>query len=201
MATPPSVFLALALVSIASAANDPSKPIDTQRSSLTIHVGKAGLFSAAAHEHWVNAPIASGAVDDISAVPTVRFAVNAAKLTVMADKNVSSKDRAEVQSNMQNKVLESSKYPNIAFQSIVMRREANGAWKVDGNLTLHGATKRVVVDVKREKDAYVGTARIKQTDFDIQPIQIGGGVVKVKNELDIRFEVYVTSRPAEFGPH
>jgi hypothetical protein len=40
------------------------RPIDAQRSSITIHVGKAGLLSAAAHEHWVNAPIASGAIDE-----------------------------------------------------------------------------------------------------------------------------------------
>ena len=46
------------------------------------------------------------------------------------------------------------------------------------------------VEVRRAKDAYVGTARIRQTEFDIRPIQIGGGVVKVKNELEIRFELY-----------
>jgi hypothetical protein len=77
-----------------------------------IHVRKAGLFSAAAHGHWVNAPIANGIVDEASAIPSVRFVVDAAKLTVMADKNLSARELAEVQSNMQNKILESSKYPN-----------------------------------------------------------------------------------------
>ncbi len=36
------------------------KAIDTQRSTITIHVGKSGLLSAAAHDHTVNAPISSG---------------------------------------------------------------------------------------------------------------------------------------------
>jgi hypothetical protein len=59
-------------VGLAAAAAEQETAIDTQRSSITIHVGKAGILSAAAHEHWVNAPIASGTVDDTSATPGVR---------------------------------------------------------------------------------------------------------------------------------
>ena len=65
---------------------------------------------------------------------------------------------------------------------------------VSGDLTLHGVTKQVSVDVTRQNDAYVGTVRIKQTEFDIQPIKIGGGVVRVKDELEISFRVYTASR-------
>ena len=157
-------------------------------------------MSAAAHEHWVDARIADGTIDDASAIPGVRFVVDATKLTVMTDKSLSAKDLAEVQSNMQSRVLESSKYPNVTFQSTLVKGEAHDVWKVDGNLTLHGTTRPMIVDVRRSKDAYVGTARIKQTDFGIQPIQIGGGVVKVKNELEIRFTVYATSQPEKPRP-
>jgi polyisoprenoid-binding protein YceI len=187
-------FVALSTVSLSSAAKDQGKPINTQRSSLVIHVGKAGLLSAAAHEHWVDAPIASGTVDDASVTPSVRFVVDATKLTVTTDKSLSDKDLAEVQSDMQNRVLESSKYPDIVFQSTQVRSEGSAVWKVNGNLTLHGVTRPVIIGVRGEKDAYVGTASIKQTDFGIHPIQVGGGVVKVKNELEIRFKIYVTSR-------
>ena len=179
----------------ASSAADPGKTIDTQRSSLLIHVGKAGLFSAAAHEHWVEAPITGGTVDDASATPSVRFTVQTAKLKVKPDKALSPKDTAEVQSNMQTEVLESSRYPEIVFRSTHVQTSGPNAWNVDGSLTLHGATKPVSILVSRESDAYVGTVRIKQTDFDIQPIKIGGGVVKVKNELEIQFRIYTTSGP------
>jgi hypothetical protein len=37
-------------------------------------------------------------------------------------------------------------------------------------------------------------AEPEQTEFGIHPIQTGGGVVRVKNELEIRFTIYVTSR-------
>ena len=193
-------FWAVSIISLASSVNNYEKPIDTQRSSLVIHVRKAGLLSAAGHEHWIDAPLSDGSVDDVSAMRSVRFSVNAAKLTVMADKNVSAKDLAEVQSNMQNKVLESSKYPNIAFYSTRVEPVGDDFWRVEGNLTLHGKTRRVMVDVKRLKDAYTGRARISQSDFHIQPVQIAGGLVKVKNELEIQFNVYVMSSPEISAP-
>ena len=61
-------------------------------------------------------------------------------------------------------------------------------------MTLHGVTKPVSVDVTRQNDAYVGTVCIKQTEFGIQPIKIGGGLVRVKDELEISFRVYTASR-------
>jgi hypothetical protein len=33
------------------------RAIDVEHSTITIHVGKAGLLSAAGHEHWVTAPL------------------------------------------------------------------------------------------------------------------------------------------------
>ena len=185
------LVLTICLIAVPQGA---AESIDSKRSSITIHVGKAGLFAAAAHEHWINAPIAGGSVDPNSAAPSVRFTVEAQKLTVKPEKGVSEKDQAEVESNMHSKVLESSAYPKIVFESTEVRRISDGAWKVSGNLTLHGATKPVVVDVTRDHDAYVGTARIKQTDFGIIPIKIGGGVVKVKDLLEISFQIYTLPR-------
>jgi polyisoprenoid-binding protein YceI len=181
-------------VSLVAAAQEPGSAIDTGRSSLTIHVDKAGLLSAAGHEHWVNAPIENGAVDSAGANPSVRLSIDAGRLAVKPDKGLSGKDQAEVQTIMQNKVLESSKYPQIVFQSTQVRRAGDRAWKVSGDLTLHGATRPVTFDVAQDNDAYVGKVRIKQTDFGIQPIRVGGGVVKVKDELEIQFRVYTAPR-------
>ena len=167
--------------------------IDTQRSTVTIHVGKAGLFAAAAHEHWVNAPISAGVVETAGPTPSVKFGFEASKLQVKPAQGVSESDQATVQSNMQSKVLESSKYPRILFQSTRVQPSRDTAWKVSGDLTLHGVTKPVVLDVSRKNGAYVGSIQIKQTEFGIQPIKIGGGLVKVRDELDITFEIYTVA--------
>ena len=56
-------YLAAAMVILAGP-DQPEQAIDTERGFLTVHLGKAGLLSAAAHEHWVNAPIAGGTDQD-----------------------------------------------------------------------------------------------------------------------------------------
>src|SRR5580693_4872113 len=86
------------------------KAIDTQRSTITIHVGKAGLLSAAAHEHWVNAPIASGVIDETGAA-RVEFKVQSASMMVKPDPKVDTKTHATIQKDMEEMTLETAKYP------------------------------------------------------------------------------------------
>jgi hypothetical protein len=58
-----TVLLAAAtLVSVLGVSAQPHN-IDTQKSTLTIHVGKTGVFSGLGHEHEVRAPIHSGTAD------------------------------------------------------------------------------------------------------------------------------------------
>src|SRR5215831_4101308 len=54
--------------------------IDTKASTLTIHVGKSGAFSAFGHEHVIAAPIASGSAD--TAAKSVELHVDATALRV-----------------------------------------------------------------------------------------------------------------------
>ena len=56
-------------------------------------------------------------------------------------------------------------------------------------LTLHGQTHPVRVEVIGMNGHYHGTAQLKQKDFGIAPISLGGGTVKVKNELRVEFDV------------
>jgi polyisoprenoid-binding protein YceI len=159
------------------------KALDTEHSSLTIHVGKTGLFSAAGHEHVVSAPVAGGSLDDGSH-PQVEFHVEAARLTVAPEEH-----QSEVQQRMQEQVLESSKFPEIRFASDEVKSTGNGEWDVAGKLTLHGETKPVRLQVRFVDRTYVGSVTIKQTEFGIQPVSAGGGTVKVKDELKIDFAI------------
>jgi polyisoprenoid-binding protein YceI len=159
------------------------RPLDSERSTFTIHVGKAGLFSMAGHEHKVGTPIADGAIDD-AGEGHIWLRVDAHKLTVLPEK-----DQAEVQTTMQTQVLESDRFPEIRFESTNVHKLAADHWKVEGNLTLHGQTHPVVADVHHAASGYEGKSTIKQTDFGIQPVTVAGGAVKVKNELTIEFAV------------
>jgi polyisoprenoid-binding protein YceI len=188
------LFAALTLTAAPSIpSHNNHKSIDTRRSVITIHVGKSGLFSTAGHDHWVSAPIASGEIADTGARYVI-FSVDAQRLKVKPDAQVNPKDEAQIQETMQQKVLESEKYPLIRFRSLSVAQVAGRSWKVTGELTLHGVTKSIMVSVQQAGEAYSGNARIKQTDFGIQPVRAAGGAVKTKNELDIHFEIYAVQK-------
>jgi polyisoprenoid-binding protein YceI len=148
------------------------QPIDLEQSTITVHVGKSGIFSAAGHEHTVSAPVAAGAVND-SEGGRVWFRVDTAKMTVLPEKN-----REAVQSTMQSSVLESTKFPEISFESTSIRKIGDRRWTVIGNLTLHGETRSITVDVHSNDGAYLGESRIRQTQFGIHPVNAAGGTVK-----------------------
>lgn len=176
----------LAAAAIATAQN--SDAIDVQRSIITIHVGKAGLLSAAGHEHWINAPISSGALRE-SPEPHVEFVVETAKMTVKPDAAVDSKTEATIQKDMEEMTLEVKKFPEISFRSSRVEKLAEGEWKVEGSLSLHGVTKPVSLAVKRTGDSFTTHTVLKQTDFGMKPISIGG-MIKVKNEVEIDFQIF-----------
>jgi polyisoprenoid-binding protein YceI len=164
------------------------RAVDGQRSTITVHVGKSGLLSAAAHDHTIHAPISSGTIRE-STAPHIEFTIETAKMTVKPDPKIDANDQGTIQTHMEELTLETKKYPEIAFRSTRIERIADGQWKVDGDLSLHGVTKPVSLTVKQTSDSWTTRTVLKQTDFGIKPISIGGGMIKVKNEVEIDFQI------------
>jgi polyisoprenoid-binding protein YceI len=188
-----AVKLSAAFLAVLAVAAAEDTAIDVQRSTITIHAGKAGIFSAAGHDHWIQAPISSGAIGE-TPVPHVEFTIETAKMTVKPDPKVDAKTQAEIQKDMEELTLETKKFPEIRFRSSRIEKLADGQWRVAGELSLHGVTKPVSLTVKRTGDSYTARTVLKQTDFGIKPVSVGGGVIKVKNEVEIDFQIF--PRPA-----
>jgi polyisoprenoid-binding protein YceI len=165
-----------------------SRTIDAEHSGLKVRVYKTGFFSAFAHNHEIDAPVTQGAVDT-SEQASVKLSVDARKLRVV-DPEVSEKDRGDIQKTMLGpEVLDSEHFPEIVFKSTAV--EPNGAdrWTVRGELTLHGQTRPVAVDVSYRAGHYTGQATLKQTEFGIKPVSIAGGTVKVKDAVRVEFDI------------
>ena len=161
--------------------------IDTQKSTMTVRVYKAGFLSAFGHDHQIAAPVSGGTVD-VSA-RQVEVHAQAGTLRVQ-DADVSDKDRAEIQKTMLGpQVLDSERYAEIVFRSESAGAAGAGGWKVRGNLQLHGQSRPVEVEVREMGGHYVGSARFKQSDFGIKPVKAAGGTVQVKDELKIEFDI------------
>ena len=97
--------------------------------------------------------------------------------------------------------LDVAKYPSITFISTKVEAAGEGKWKVTGNLTLHGVTKAVVLDVEGTgapiKDPFgntragaSATTKINRKDFGIvynKTLEAGG--VMVGDEVSITIDV------------
>ena len=162
-------------------------PIDTAHSTITIHVLKAGLLSAAGHDHWVDAPISSGTIRE--SPPSVEFTVETARMKVKPDPKLDAKTQAQIQKDMEEMALDTARFPRITFRSTRVEKASEGKWMVTGDLAMHGVTKPVTVTVTQSGGAYVAHSLLKQSDFGMKPISVGGGMIKVKNEIDLDFHI------------
>lgn len=179
-------FCAAGLLWTAAAGAQP-REIDTGKSAMTVRVYKAGFFSAFAHDHEIAAPISRGVVD--TTARQVEFQTKAGAMQVR-DPKISDKDRDEIQHTMLGpNVLDAEQHPDIVFRSTGAETAAAGSWLVHGNLTIHGQTRAVDVEVRETGGRFVGTSSLKQTDFGIKPVKVAGGTVRVKDEIQIEFDI------------
>ena len=182
----PFVVLAI-LVGLALPVIAQVRAIDPASSKITIHAYKTGLFSFAAHDHVIDAPIRAGNVDD--ARKTVTLEIETKRLQVL-DPDESEKNRAEIQQTMlSGKVLDAEKYPEISFRSTSYKQKSGDEAELRGELSLHGEVREVVLAAKKVGQRWMGSTRFKQTEFGIQPVSVAGGTVKVKDEVKVEFEV------------
>ncbi len=174
--------------------------IDPGMSRFTVRGFAGGLLSGLGHNPVVAIRDFSGEVHGDPAHPeqtSLRLKIRAASLTVEND--MSEKDRREMLRNMQDDVLEISKYPEIVFESTEASANGNGRVQIDGNLTLHGVTRphRLTAQVALTGDMLrvFGEFTVMQSDYRIKLAAVAGGVLKLKDELKFAFDMVARRKP------
>jgi polyisoprenoid-binding protein YceI len=101
--------------------------------------------------------------------------------------------------------FDTGKFPTITFRSTAIRDLADDGFKVVGDLSIHGVTRQVVLDVTAEgraQDPWGGlragfhaTTKIKRSDFGLtwnQLIETGG--LAVADDVKITLDVQVVKK-------
>jgi polyisoprenoid-binding protein YceI len=112
-------------------------------------------------------------------------------------------DRRELQRVMMQEVLEVSKYPDFVFQSqtVNAEKQKQDLYRVSimGDLTLHGVTRThsFVSQAALGADSFraYGEFTILQTDYGIKIASVGGGTLKLQDELKCTF--YIVARRSD----
>ena len=177
------IVLLLCGISVARAADI---DIDIANSKITVFVEKSGLFSAFAHNHTIAAPLASGHLNAEKRTVELKFRTQGMKVL---DPGVSESEIADIDRTMKSEVLDTARFPEIAFASTSVESSGPQRYLVRGNLTLHGVTRPVDLTVTSSGGRYTGKVTLKQTAFGITPIKIAGGTVRVKDAIEIAFDI------------
>jgi len=176
--------------------------IEPRPSRFTVQVTAGGLLSAFGHNPVIAVRDFSGEarleVDRLE-TSSVHVEVQASSLEVAGD--VNEKDRREIEPIMHERVLESATYPTIVFDGSAVKATAAGPGQyrveIAGKLSLHGVTgeqtiaARVIVGADRLRAS--GEFSLFQSNYGIEPVTVAGGVLKVKNEIKVTFEVVASA--------
>jgi polyisoprenoid-binding protein YceI len=175
--------------------------IDTRASQFTVQAFASGLISAIAHSpkiairDWTGTvQMSSTTLDGIA----LKVRVKSNSLEVLDE--LPDADRRELHRVMNKDVLETTQYPEIAYDStqVAAEKQKDDLYRLNvrGKLNLHGtaneqdfvAQASLGVDSAR---AY-GSFTLLQSDYNIRIASIAGGTLKLQDEL--KFSFYIVAR-------
>jgi hypothetical protein len=179
----------------AAASGAPVYAVDPGASLVTIVVRRAGLLARLGHDHVVASRHASGFVAPAAGRADLSFRLD--QLTVdepalRHEAGLTTEPSQEAiegtRTNMLTRVLEAERYPLVQVHAAPA-----GAGTLDVAISLHGVTRRMPVPASLDIDAAAVTAtgalRLRQTDFGITPMSIGGGLLSVDDTIELRFRI------------
>lgn len=178
--------------------------INAARSEFIVHAQRGGLFGFAGHDHTIaircftgEAALTHGTVEPAS----LQLKIVADSLFVIDD--VQTEERTKIERDMRKKVLETQKFPDLVFKStkVTVSKIGEGEYNltIAGDLTLHGVTRTVEIASRLmlhdNSLRATGEFSLKQKDFDMTPIAVAAGTVKVKDELQFSFDIVADELP------
>ena len=172
--------------------------LDKSASRFTVRAFASGMLSALGHNPTIGIRDFTGDASFDANDPgkaSLRVAIRADSLEVMDE--IGSKDRRDIESTMNEKVLASSTYPAILFESAAASaNDLSGGrfWvTMNGKLSLRGVTRNLPVTAQVTVNGDMlrasGEFSILQSDYDIPPVSVAGGALKLKDELKFSFDI------------
>jgi polyisoprenoid-binding protein YceI len=180
--------------------------LDDSQSRFTVQAFVSGALSALGHSPTFAVRAFTGEIcfaAETIADASIRLKVQASSLA-LAD-SVSAKDRDEIESRMRLEVLEIAAYPEIVFGSTdVTSSEIADGWyrlAIAGKLSLHGVTNPHRMDsnlrVTEDEVRLSGDCVLSQQAYRIKRVSAVGGLITLKDELKIAFELVARRQDAE----
>ena len=172
--------------------------VEASRSRFIAQAFAEGLLSAFGHNPRLAIRGFEGEVEFDPAAPnaaSVWMKARADSLVVIDD--ISEKDRREIERVTREELLEAARSPEVVFQSAIVtaHQTAENRFQVRGagNLSLRGVTRELAIDamalVEGDELRAQGGFTLRLTDFNIRPVSVAGGLLKLKDEVRLSFDI------------
>jgi len=176
---------------------------DARASQFTVQVFAGGLLSAFGHSPTISIRDFSGEADvnlDDLERSSLKLTIRVASLTVKDD--ISDKDRREVERAMHEEVLETKAHPEIVYScsNVAATKSGEAQYSVTlyGDLTMHGITQPQTVPARvmlnGDSLRAFGTFSLSQTDYQLKLASVAGGILKVKDEMKVSFNIFARKK-------
>ncbi len=175
--------------------------VDAKKSRFIVETETTGLSAMFAHDHKIGVRDFTGQAvftRDNAKGASLTFTVQANSLYLLGENDIG--ERQAIESALREEVLETAKYPEIAFKSrsVTSERRGDGTFDVrlTGDLKLHGVKKAITIPARVSLDNgtlhAIGVIELRQTDFKITPFSFVSGSVGIRDVVTLSFDIVAT---------
>jgi polyisoprenoid-binding protein YceI len=164
---------------------------------LLVHTTRTGLGAKAGHDLTIEVTRWHGRATVDTATPansSVTAEVEVDSFEVREGtggvKPLTNADRAEITKTL-GEVLHTAQHPTITFRSGRVDG-STGSFTVDGELTIMGVTRPVMVQGRVTDGRVVGGATVVQSQWGIRPYSAFFGALRLSDEVKIEFDIALT---------
>ncbi|MDR8414116.1 YceI family protein [Nonomuraea sp. 3-1Str] len=159
---------------------------------LLVHTTRTGIGAKAGHDLTIEVTRWRGEATVAPSRSSVTVEIDAESLEVRKGtggvKPLTSSDRQEIEKIVREKILHTARHPTITFRSTRVDGTAE-SFRVEGELSIVGATRPVAVRGSVAEGRAHGSAVIAQSRWGIRPYSALFGTLKLSDEVEVRFDV------------
>ena len=172
--------------------------IDTNASRFTVQALAMGILSGFGHDPKIGMREYQGEIQfapETYDEATVRVTVRTGAMEVLGE--MKSDDRRKLEQTMYEEVLEVQRFPTASYESkqITVQKLSDDLFlaHLTGELSFHGVTRSHSFDARGTRLGAMlrvsGEFSLRQSDYEIKPVSIAGGALRLKDEIRFNFEL------------
>lgn len=173
--------------------------LDAGQSRFMIDANSSGLLWFLGHNHHIAAREFTGEAEmapGLTGPASLQMTVKTASLSETGE-HFTEMQKEIINGSMRKDVLETAKYPEALFKStnIILTKKAENQFdaRIEGQLTLHGVTRGVVIPARVILDGETlrasGKFEIDRNDYKIKTRSIKWGTIRVDDDMKLSFDI------------